>query len=323
MSTWVVFNPTAGSGRGARAAESMEKARRDIVVRATSRAAGAIEVCREARRAGAERLVVIGGDGTISQAAQGLCLEEDGSRATGALPPLCIFPAGTGGDYRRTFELAPGLEACLARLDGTPRLVDVGLASFVGKPSGSGAPRTPTEDDASPRRTTAAFVNVLSFGVGGLTDRIVERGPKWLGGRASFFLGAFAATLSYAPVPIELELDGVPIGASLYRNVAVCLGRYFGGGMRIAPDAEPSDGLFDVVTIAGTVGQTLALTTDIYRGTHGTRDFVRSYRCRRLRARPLRASEVLIDADGEQPGCLPLDVELLPKALPLLIDPAH
>jgi diacylglycerol kinase family enzyme len=248
-------------------------------------------------------VVAIGGDGTISQVICGITLDS----ARRPLPPgpsLAILPAGTGGDYRRTFGLSEDADDCALRLTRTATRVDVGLAK-LSRPDGTEIIHT--------------FNNVLSFGVGGLTDQLVERGPKWLGGRAAFFLGAFAATLSYEPVPIELVLDGVTLPPTLYQNVAICVGRFFGGGMKIAPDADPSDGEFDVITIAGTRIQTLALSADIYRGAHLTKEHVHHYRAKAITAKLTRRGETLIDLDGEQPGRLPLSVSILPRALPLLI----
>jgi diacylglycerol kinase family enzyme len=167
-------------------------------------------------------------------------------------------------------------------------------------------------------RRVSAFANVLSFGLGGLTDQIVDASPKWLGGRTTFFLGAIRATLAHQPVPVELSLDGRIVETAAYSNVAVCLGRYFGSGMQIAPQADVADGYFDVITMEMPRLQTLTLAGDIYRGAHLRRKGVTHYRAREVVARATRASECLIDVDGEQLGSLPLSIALLPRALEVL-----
>jgi diacylglycerol kinase family enzyme len=100
-------------------------------------------------------------------------------------------------------------------------------------------------------------------------------------------------------------------------NVAIANGRYFGGGMQIAPEADPGDGLLDVVALYDlTRAQGLALAHRIYLGTHLGCPGVRVARGRVVDAAPVRSSdEVLIDLDGETPGRLPLRASVRPGAL--------
>lgn len=306
--TVIIVNPKAGSGRALRAAETLESRLRQSAHAATllctDRSGHASTLARQARAAGVATVVVAGGDGTIQEVATGLCLEEDGRTTTDVPPQLALLPAGTGGDYRRTFRFTESVDQALARiLAPKPVHVDVGRA-VIQQPDGE--------------QKISAFVNVLSFGLGGLTDRLVARSPKWIGGTAAFYLGAVRATLVHQPTPVELVIDGESVGVAPYANVALCIGRYFGGGMKIAPAADPSDGWFDIVTITGSRARILALTADIYRGTHVRRPGIEVRRGRSVVARATRPGEVLIDVDGEQPGQLPLEVTLLPRALALL-----
>jgi diacylglycerol kinase family enzyme len=98
--------------------------------------------------------------------------------------------------------------------------------------------------------------------------------------------------------------------------VAVANGKYFGGGMKIAPDAALDDGGFDVVTVGdATKAQMLVHGTKIYSGAHLGLPFVQVERARRVRAESIVGEEVLLDVDGEQPGRLPATFELLPSAI--------
>ena len=300
MSVWIIVNPRAGGGSAARAGNALKKRLGDAELLATTCPGEAERLTVHAVNSGAETIVAVGGDGTISEVAAGLA--SGSGRPT---PRWAILPAGTGGDYRRTFGWSNSVEEAALRIErGTARLVDVGRATL---------------ESHDGTRVTRTFVNVASFGLGGLTDRLVTRTPAWLPGGARFYLGAVRATLSFEPEPVELWLDGKPCVVAPFRNVAICLGGYFGGGMRIAPSADPSDGSFEIVTIEGSKSQTLSLTLDIYRGRHLERDFVHAYRAQRIEARPTGSQEVLVDLDGEQPGRLPLAIELLPRALSLLV----
>lgn len=303
MTIWVIANPTAGSGRARKAASDVVSRLAGGELKDTSGPGDATRWARKAREEGVETVIAVGGDGTVQECVTGLCLDASGAHVRGRTK-LAVLPAGTGGDFRKTFGWTNSVSQLEARLaEPEERLIDVGRVTY---------------ERTSQVRVTA-FANVLSFGLGGLTVRVVESGPKWVGGRMAFFAGALRATAIHQPIPIELRLDGEVIETAPFSNVAVCLGQYFGGGMRIAPDADPSDGLFDVVTMEMSKVQTVTLAGSIYRGAHFKKAGVHHYRCRKLEARPTRQGESLFEVDGEQPGILPIQVEMLPAALTLLV----
>jgi diacylglycerol kinase family enzyme len=165
------------------------------------------------------------------------------------------------------------------------------------------------------------FINIASFGMGGLVDRYVNESTKALGGSASFFLATARAALSYRNPLVEVTVDGrEPIQERIV-NVAVANGQYFGGGMRVAPYAKCDDGYLEVITI-GDFAPTEMLIAGyrLYLGTHLGHPKVRSTRGRRVEARPLDPdAEVLLDVDGETPGRLPARFEILPGALNLKV----
>lgn len=306
MNLRVILNPTAGSGAAARKKAAIVRALTvggaapDVVH--TEGPGDAGRLVREARRDGVGCVVLVGGDGTLNDAVQGF-LEPDGSVAVG--PEIGLIPSGTGGDFRRTFDIGDSVEEAAERLlSSQPRAVDLGLLSV-------------TTPDGKPARR--AFINITSFGIGGLTDRIVNSTPKWMGGKAAFFTGTLRAMLVYRNAPVRVKVDGkVWLEAPIF-NVALANGRYFGGGMMIAPDADPSDGLLDVVALHDMSKlQGASLAQHIYKGKHLGREGVKVTRGSVIEAEPLASStEVLIDMDGETPGRLPLRAELAKGALRL------
>lgn len=305
MKTRILVNPRAGSGAGAARVPSVERALRAggaaVSIAPTRGPGDAARIIDEARDDGIECVVVVGGDGTLNEACQAY-IDTDGLPRPG--PDLALVSAGTGGDFRRSFGVGTDPAAVVTRIlsDEPARPVDLGVADLV-DPRGAPIRR--------------AFVNVLSFGLGGLTDRIVAGSPKWLGGRFTFFSSALRALLTYQNLPVRVTVDDSPCLEAPILNVAIANGQYFGAGMRIAPDADPSDGQLDVIALYDlTRAQGLGLAHKIYRGTHPGSPGVRVARGRVIRALPLRPSlEVLIDLDGETPGRLPLTVRLLPGAL--------
>lgn len=300
----VILNPTAGSGAAARKRaaliEALAAQGTKPEVRETEGPGDAGRLIREARRDGVECAVLVGGDGTLNDAVQGF-LDDDGQVASG--PELGLIPSGTGGDFRRTFGLGDSLEEAAARVLRTPaRPVDLGLLSVTSHEG---------------QRVRRAFINITSFGIGGLTDRIVNSSPKWMGGKAAFFLGTLRAMAVYRNLPVRVRVDGEVFLEAPIFNVALANGRYFGGGMMIAPNADPSDGLLDVVALADMSKLESALMSqDIYQGKHLGRAGVSFRRGKVVEAEPLAAgTEVLVDMDGETPGRLPIRAELAPGAL--------
>ena len=304
MKVHVVVNPRAGSGAAAQKLPQVERALAEagvsVVVTPTSRPREACQLVAQARDASADVVVVIGGDGTLNEACQAF-LGPHGEPLPG--PELGLVSAGTGGDFRKTFGVGAGVSEAVRRiLDGPARPIDLGVADLV---------------DADGAPIQRAFINILSFGLGGLTDQIVSQSPKWLGGKATFFLGAVRALFAYSNLPVVLRVDGKPCLEAPVVNVAIANGRFFGGGMKIAPEADPSDGRFDVVALYDlTRAQGLGLAYKIYQGTHPGSPGVRVARGRVVEATPARAGlEVLIDLDGETPGRLPLTTRILPGAI--------
>jgi YegS/Rv2252/BmrU family lipid kinase len=300
----LIVNPTAGSGSAGRVAPTVQRAleRRGIQVTPcpTARPGDASRLAGECRKLGVDATVVVGGDGTLNEVVQAY-VDERGEPLAG--PPLGVIPSGTGGDFRKTLDLDRDLERSVERfVTSDPRPFDLGVLEATG------------HDGAPVRR---AFLNITSFGLGGLVDRVVNAGPKWLGGKPAFFLGTLRAMLVYQNAPVRVRVDGTVWLESPIANVALANGRFFGGGMQIAPNADPSDGLLDVVAIGDVTRlASMAMAQDIYAGTHLGRRDVTHTRAAVVEAEALvPGAEVLIDMDGEVPGRLPLVARLAQGAL--------
>lgn len=303
MKIHVVVNPKAGAGAALRrlpaVRRALAEAAADVDVARTEGPGDAARLAARARDAGAEIVVAVGGDGTLNELAQAY-VGPDGEPVGG--PALALVPAGTGGDFRRTLRIPEEPGAAVRRLLASEgRAVDLGVLQLTGH---AGEPL---------RR---AFVNIASFGVSGEIDRLVNAGPKWLGGRTSFAWGTLRAMTTYRNAPVAIRLDGADWYEGHIVVAALANGRYFGGGMKIAPAADPSDGLLDVV-VAGDLGfsQALGLAPSLYRGGHVGHASVKTGRAREVEARALGRGPVLVDADGEAPGRLALHARLLPGAL--------
>jgi diacylglycerol kinase family enzyme len=220
-----------------------------------------------------------------------------------------VLPGGTGGDFRRTLGV-PTRAADAARClrEGKTGLMDAGRVTFR---------------NARGEEESRFFVNVASFGMGGEVIRRVKSreglpagAARLLGGKLSFAAAALQSALTFEKPSVRVSLGGGAESQLTVANFCVANARYFGGGMKIAPDAKLDDGLFDVVAV-GDVSAATILTNSyrLYLGTHLGMSEVNHARARRVSARPASDDEVKLEVDGELVGRLPAEFEILPDAL--------
>ncbi|MFD3536599.1 diacylglycerol kinase [Streptomyces sp. NPDC058664] len=307
-------NPTAGRGRGARAARPAARALRDagFAVRTVlgHDAADALRRAREAVAAGTGALVAVGGDGMISLALQAVA---------GTRTPLGVIAAGTGNDFARTLGLPVRDPGAAARVTAGILRTTGGRSTDLGRILGRTDGGPPTTDGTTEATAPRWYGTVLASG---FDSRVNDRGNRMRlpAGRFKYDLAILAELAGFRPVPYRLTLDGervVEVDATL---VAVGNGSSYGGGMRICADARTDDGLLDV-TVVGDCDRTTLIKVfpRVYKGTHLSHPKVTTYRARSL---TLDAPDTTGYADGEPLGPLPLTVECVPGALHVLA-PAH
>ncbi|HEY0478237.1 MAG TPA: diacylglycerol kinase family protein [Kofleriaceae bacterium] len=264
----------------------------------------ATRLTRDALRGGAERVVAIGGDGTINEVVNGFF--DDAGKPIAPEASFAVIPFGTGGDFRRTVQLPTELaEAAAVIAANHRRKIDVGRLEFTATGGG---------------RAARMFANIASFGVSGVVDRLVNESEKKLG-RLTFAVATARATWSYKNQRVQLVFDGTDRVEATINTVAIANGRYFGGAMMVAPHAELDDGQFDVVAMGDFgFGDLLKSGRRLYKGTHLTMDKVTARRARVVDAEPIDPASVIeLDVDGENPGRLPARFELVPSALWLVV----
>jgi diacylglycerol kinase (ATP) len=271
----------------------------------TKHAGEGIELAASAARKGTKLIVACGGDGTISEVANGIL-------SAGSDTELGILPSGTGGDFRKTIGIsARSSDAARILRDGQTRLIDVGRVTF-------------TRDDGE--HESRYFLGVASFGLSAdVVARVKEggpewlptKGPKWLTGRVSFGIAMLESALRMGPTRVVVQLDDDPARHLTVANLCIANARYFGGGMKIAPDAKLTDGKFDVISI-GNLGaaRILANAPRLYLGAHLSMEKVGHALATKIVAHPADSGQrIEIEVDGEIPGQLPATFQILPKAL--------
>lgn len=302
----VIVNPASADGATRRAWPTLaSEVRRHFgafAVAFTERGGEATEIAEREARGGRSFVIACGGDGTISEVANGILRAGEGTE-------LGVLPSGTGGDFRRTLDVpARAADAARSLREGRTRALDAGRVTFTNE-RGEEEPKF--------------FLNVASFGMGGEVIRRVKSreglpagAARLLGGRLSFAAAALQSALTFEKPSVRVSLDGGAESQLTVANFCVANARYFGGGMKIAPKALLDDGLFDVVAV-GDVSAAKVLTNSyrLYLGTHLGMSEVNHARTRRVTARPASGDEVKLEVDGELVGRLPAEFEILPGAL--------
>jgi YegS/Rv2252/BmrU family lipid kinase len=230
-------------------------------------------------------LVVVGGDGTLNEVVNGVA-------GTGA--ELAVLPAGTGQDFGRTHGI-PGRfdEAVQVALGGTTRTVDLGRARLAGG--------------------DRYFANVGSVGMSGAVAERANSMSKALGGRLTFYYALAREFLTWRNTEVAVSFDGGERRGRMH-DVIVANGQWHAGGMRLAPGAEPDDGLFDVVLV-GDVTKLDFVTTSpkLYSGRHVHHPRIDVVRAAAL---SVTADEPLpVELDGEPVGTTDARFEIVPRAL--------
>lgn len=310
MKVGVVLNPVAGGGRLQR--------RRDMIEASLARHFGAVELietkaagetCGLARGMaleGAGLVIAAGGDGTASEAADGLL---QASRESGRHAEFGLLPCGSGADFARGLGIPGDVEAAVARIAASrARPIDAGLVTYVDDKGGL---------------ASRHFLNVASLGLSGVTSRAANADRRKGRGsaKALFLWHTVREFLRYRFQDVLVSIDdGEPIEARV-ALVAAANGKFFGGGMMIAPDAEPDDGNFDVVIVLAAAKPRLIFDVRLlYGGRHRDHRSITILRGRKVTVEPAfqrTPAPALVDIDGESPGHIPATFEILPGALSL------
>ena len=282
----VIFNPTAGRGQAAALREAAQaRLGPGFEWRATQRAGHASEL---AKIAAGEREVVVafGGDGTVGDVMRGI----HGTDAT-----LGILPVGTGNDVARNLGIPLEIgEACATILSGVTRRIDLGTIN--GKP----------------------FINNAGTGFDAHVMIAMNNGIRFTKGQPAFVLATLKTLPGFKPFTLTIEADDAPPETEKAMLVSVLNGTMYGGGMLAAPYAEVDDGFLDILIIrAQNKFALLSLMPKVIAGKHIDHPAVKMLKVRKAKITTTPAQPLNID--GDVSGLTPAEIEVLPRALKVLV----
>jgi YegS/Rv2252/BmrU family lipid kinase len=300
----IIVNPTSAGGETAkiwaRTASDFARHFGAFAVEFTRERGDGQRIALEAAQNGRKFIIACGGDGTINEVANGILAAETDAE-------LGILPSGTGGDFRRTLNI-PTFSARAAEhlKNGETKTIDVGRVTFA---------------DNTGESVVRYFLGVASFG---LSTSVIEKVKTdkpfaWLpafSGRATFAWSTLAKTLEMKYTKALVTIDEGREREISVVNFVIANARYFGGGMKIAPDAKLDDGLFEIVMIGEiSSAKILANSYKLYAGKHGDVAEVHQTRGAKVTIKPIGVETILFETDGELPGRLPATFEIVPRAI--------
>ena len=243
-------------------------------------------------------VVAVGGDGTLNEVVNGFF------RNGAPLPTstkLAFIPLGTGGDFRRTLRIPLDPRQAVEVLrNGMVRRLDAGCVTYQ---NGDGA------------TAVRHFINIADAGIGGEVVYRVGNGTKRFGS-AAYMIGGLRALVGFKNKPMTVNIDGATHELAKAQQVVIANCQYFGGGMKMAPSASPTDGVFDVILIknAGKL-ETMRGMNDFRAGKHLDQTNPKIEHTYGKRVSVSSPEQVRLDIDGEAVGFLPALFEVQPGAI--------
>ncbi len=297
----LICNVRAGRGGVGKTLPDVETELRDrgleYAVHRTEGRGHAAEIARSFLADGNRFVVAMGGDGTVHEVVNGMLADDHPVNPEAVLG---VVGAGTGCDFIKTFGIPAAPRAAVRHLDGDGCFpIDIGKVTY--------------EQDG--QTVTRYFPNIAEVGLGAAVVMKAAKLPRWLG--PTIYLAAFWLTMrKHKPANVAVDLVDRTYEGKM-NNLVVAICQFFGGGMRIAPKAAPTDGLLDVQIEHARKKDAIAMMPKVFKGQHLPHPDIleaKRVRCSITADRPLP-----IEADGEVLGTTPATFEVLPEVIKIKV----
>lgn len=302
MKVAAIINPQSGGGKTIKVwrdhGEALNRKLGGMQILFSERPGHVVELAKEVALQDFDRLIVVGGDGTLHEVVNGLF--DKGKPLFKSNFSIGIMNGGRGCDFVKTLKI-PDDPRVMMRIceSGKPKKIDIGCVTLSNSKE-------------------LYYINSSTFGLGGQVAKSVQQGSALLPPTASYLAATVKSVLSATPRRLQLEIDGEKVFEGPAHNVFICNGRYSGGGMLWAPEASLDDGLFDVLLMRDLSRATLlTLAPRIYTGTLAKVQGVSFYKAKAVRVSS--GDSVWLELDGETYQAHGADYRLLHQALNVLI----
>ncbi len=300
-----ILNPKSGGGKGLKQWPKIEEAMKVFQIEyqylKTKSKFHAPELVAEGIKNGFRKIISIGGDGTLHECVNGIMNQSavDPKECT-----LGIFPVGTGNDWIKTNVVPTQFESWLNYFRNEKTIQhDIGKITY----------------QKGERKETRYFVNIAGLGFEAeAVERACRKGNEVLGGKLYYLLVVAKTLFSYKSQSMNIVVDGKEFNGKKF-CVTVGLNRFNGGGMQLLPNANPTDGLFDVAIIDDiSTTEVIRNLSKLYNGKIVNHPKVSSITGKTVKV--TSQERVLLEADGEFLGSSETTFEILPNHLNMMID---
>ncbi|NLZ51766.1 MAG: diacylglycerol kinase family lipid kinase [Thermoanaerobacteraceae bacterium] len=284
MKTLFIVNPVAGRNNSVKIWNDIKPHitySYDFIL--TKAPGEATRIAQNAARQGFTRVVAVGGDGTVSEVVNGIVRTDT---------ELGIIPAGSGNDTVKTLEIPPNpIDALAVIKSGYSRKVDIG------------------------KYDRGYFINVAGAGFDAETLN-TNKNITFLSGSLAYIASVLWTLIRYSPRKAKVKIDGKIYNRKLWLAV-VANGQYFGGGIKISPDARIDDGLFDICLV-GEISrlEIIKFLPKVFSGGHKDHKAFEVIRGKDVQIEFETATAAQVD--GEIIGFTPVTFSILPKALKVI-----
>jgi YegS/Rv2252/BmrU family lipid kinase len=261
----------------------------------------ATEIARELLHEGFDLIIGVGGDGTLNEITNGF-FKKESRQAVNDEAAIGIIPSGTGSDFVRFLKIPGDFKQSVELIKNSgKRQLDVGRITF---------------DTPDGKRVDKYFINVSDFGLGAEVVGNISAVPAVKRSAFFYYKGLLSTIGSYKSKRVRIVIDDKEEIRDRFLIGAIANGRIFGGGMKIAPDAEPDDGFFDLVLVEDMKRfEIIRNSRHLYTGKINRHPKVRIIRARNIKVFSEDDEPVNIEYDGEIGQKTPAEYQVIEKSL--------
>ena len=302
----IIINPSAGNGKAGKQWKNIEatlkKENMNFQVHRSERALHCTELAKSLIEKGARYLIGVGGDGTNHEIVNGIMQQTAVSTHE---VTYGFIPVGTGNDWVKTHNIPKNITKAIQVIKvGKTTFQDIGLAKF----------------HRNNKPEQRYFVNVAGMAYDAHVGKVSNSERKKITNKLYYFLLIFKCLFQYKSKQARIFLDGKKVANQHFYTINVGLCKYSGGGMQFVPHAEIDDGQFAVTYIDSIPKLKVIFSTHyLYGGKITKFKHAKLFKAKYMKVEAVNDAPTLLELDGEFVGETPVEFEILPKALKVII----
>jgi YegS/Rv2252/BmrU family lipid kinase len=299
--TALIVNPNSSNGKTKKELPYIERyIKFQYEIFLTENKKHAIYLTRDCLKNGFDRIIAVGGDGTFNEVVN---VFFENNNLINKNAKLGFIPSGTGSDFIKTLNIPKSYKDAIDIIEkNNYKKIDIGLVHF----------------SINSEKSYRYFINIADVGIGGEVVDRVNKKTKILGGFISFLIATLETVLEYENKSVKVIIDNNKELELKINNIVVGNGKYFGGGMKILPYANPFDSYFDIAIIGNISKIEFFLNIPkVYFGKHIYDRNIFFGKAKNVKV--FSNQEIKLDIDGEQEGFCPVEFKLIPECIKVLV----